>query len=76
MMRQEIRSLIEPNVYAREASERLSAKPKRPVDLGVPSFFQDVCERMEDLVMELGRQVWDLKDENEAASKWKPLYVD
>ena len=72
MMRQEIRSLIEPAVYAREASERLSAKLKRPVDLGVPSFFQDVCERMEDLVMELGREVSDQSE----ASKWKPLYVD
>ena len=75
MMRQEIRGLIEPAVYARVASERLSAKLTRSVDLGVPSFFREVCERMEDLVMELGRDVWDLKDESEA-SKWKPLYVD
>ena len=69
MMRQEIRSLIEPAVYARDSSERLSAKLKRPVDLGVPSFFLVVFERMEDLVMELGREVWNLKDENEVASK-------
>ena len=75
MMRQEVRSLIKPAVYARGASERLSAKLKRPVDLGVPSFFRDVCERMEDLVMELGRKVWDSEDQSEA-SKWKPLYVD
>ena len=76
MMRQEIRSLIEPAVYTRDSSERLSAKLKRPMDLGVPLFFQDVFERMEDLLMELSREVWNLKDENEAASKWKPLYVD
>ena len=75
MMRQEIRSLIEAAVYAREVSERLSAKLKRLVDLGVPSFFRDVCERMEDLVMELGREVWDLKDQSET-SKLKPSYVN
>ena len=62
-MRQEIRSLIEPAVYVREASERLSANLKRPVDLGVPTFFQDVGGRLEELVMELDREVSDWKDQ-------------
>ena len=62
MMRQEIKSLIEPAIYARSVSERLSAKLKRPVDLGTSLGFQKVCEKMEDLVLEVDREVSDWKD--------------
>ena len=49
-------------IYAHGASERLSAKLKCPVNLGTPTFFQDVCERMDDLVLELDLEVSDWKD--------------
>ena len=62
MMWQEIQRLIEPAIYARSASERLSFKLKRPVDLGTPLGFREVCENLEDLVMELDREVLDWKD--------------
>ena len=39
MMREEIKRLIGPAIYAREASERLTANLKRPVDLDTPSWF-------------------------------------
>ena len=62
MMRQEIRNLIEPATYARSVGERLTTRLKRPVDLGTPFEFSDVCEKLEDLVMELDREVSDWKD--------------
>ena len=61
-MRQEIRRLIGPAIYAREASERLSANLKRPVDLDTPSWFRDVCDKLEELVLELDREVSNWKD--------------
>ena len=61
MMRQEIRRLIGPAIHAREASERLSVKLKRPVDLDTPSWFREVCEKLEELVLELDRKVSDWK---------------
>ena len=62
MMWQEIQRLIEPVIYARSASERLSFKLKRPMDLGTPLGFREVCENLEDLVMEIDREVSDSKD--------------
>ena len=62
MMRQEIRRLIEPAMYACSVSERLTADLKRPVDLGTPMEFREVCEKLEDLVLELDREVSDWKD--------------
>ena len=61
-MRQEIRRLIGPAIYAREASERLSKNLKRPVDLETPLWFRDVCDKLEELVLELDREVSDWKD--------------
>ena len=61
-MRQEIRRLIRPAIYAREASERLSKNLKRPVDLETPLWFQEVCDKLEGLVLELDREVSDWKD--------------
>ena len=58
-MREEIKRLIGPAIHAREASERLSAKLKRPVDLDTPSWFREVCEKLEELVLELDREVSD-----------------
>ena len=62
MMRQEFKSLMEPAIYACFASERLSAKLKRPVDLSTPSEFRDVCKKLEDLVLQLDLEVSDWKD--------------
>ena len=50
MMRQEIRRLIGPAIYAREVSERLSESLKRPVDLETPLRFQELCDKLEELV--------------------------
>ena len=61
-MRQEIRRLIGPAIYAREVSERLSKNLKRPVDLETPLWFQEVCDKLEELVLELDREVSDWKD--------------
>ena len=58
-MRQEIRRLIGPAIYAREASERLSKNLKRPVDLETPLWFREVCDKLEELVLELDREVPD-----------------
>ena len=62
MMRQEIKRLIEPAISARVASERIRFKLKRPVDLGVPLTFRGVCEKMEDVMLELNREISDWKD--------------
>ena len=62
-MREEIRRLIRPAIYAREAGERLSKNLKRPVDLDTPSWFQEVCDKLEELVLELDREVLDWKDQ-------------
>ena len=61
-MRQEIRWLIRHAIYAREVSERLSKNLKRPVDLETPLWFQEVCDKLEELVLELDREVSDWKD--------------
>ena len=61
-MRQEIRRLIRPAIYAREASERLSKILKRPVELETPLRFPEVCDKLEELVLELDREVSDWKD--------------
>ena len=61
-MKQEIRRLIEPAIYARRVSERLSKHLKRPVDFETPVRFQEVCDKLEDLVLELDREVSDWKD--------------
>ena len=61
-MRQEIRRLIRPAMYAREVSRRLSKTMKRPVDFGVPLWFEDVCDQLENLVFELDGEVSDWKD--------------
>ena len=53
---------IEPAIYSHVASNRLSNKLKRPVDLGVPLKFRSVCETMEDLMLQLNREVLDWKD--------------
>ena len=60
MMRQEIKRLIQPAMYARDLGERLSATLKRPVDLGVT--FGGVCEAMEDLLLQLNREISEWKD--------------
>ena len=60
MMRQEIKRLIEPAMYARDLGKRLSATLKRPVDLGVT--FGGVCETMEDLLLQLNREISEWKD--------------
>ena len=62
MMRQEIRRLIEPAMYACSVSKGLTADLKRPVDLGTPMEFREVCEKLDDLVLELDREVSDWKD--------------
>ena len=61
MMRQEIKRLIEPAMYARDLGESLSATLKRPVDLGVPLIFGGVCETMEDLLLQLNREISEWK---------------
>ena len=61
-MRQEIRRLIGSAIYARVASERLSANLKRSVDLDTPSWFREVCDKLEEVVLELDREVSDWKD--------------
>ena len=35
---------------------------KCPVDLDTPSWFQEVCDKLEELVLELDREVSDWKD--------------
>ena len=62
MMRQEIKRLIEPAMYARDLGESLSATLKHPVDLGVPLTFGGVCETMEDLLLQLNREISEWKD--------------
>ena len=62
MMRQEIRSLIEPTIYARDLGDRLSAKLKRPVDLGTSMLFREVWERLEGLALDLDREISEWKD--------------
>ena len=59
---QEIKRLIEPASHARDLGVRLTEKLKRPIDLGIPSEFRDVCDKLEDLVMELDMEVSDWKD--------------
>ena len=61
-MRQEIRRLIRPAIYARESSERLSKILKRPVEMETPLWFLEVCDKLEGLVLELDREVSDWKD--------------
>ena len=61
-MRQEIQRLIRPAIYAREASERLSKSLKHRVDLDTPSWFSEVRDKLEELVLELDREVSDWKD--------------
>ena len=56
-MRQEIQRLIRPAIYAREASERLRKNLKRPMDLETPLWFRDVCDKLEELVLEVDREV-------------------
>ena len=60
--RREIKRLIEPAIQARVASERLSFKLKRPVDLGVPLTFGGLCEQMEDLMVQLNGEIAEWKD--------------
>ena len=61
-MRQEIQRLIEPAIHAREVSERLSKTLKRPVKFDTPLWFRDVCDKLEELVLELEGEVSDWKD--------------
>ena len=61
-MRQEIRRLIRPAMYAREVSRRLSKTMKRPVDFGTPLCFDEVHDKLEELVLKLDREVSDWKD--------------
>ena len=61
-MRQEIRRLIRPAMYAREVSERLSKILKRPVDFETPLWFSEVHDKLEELVLKLDREVSDWKD--------------
>ena len=61
-MRQEIRRLIRLAMYAREVSHRLSKHLKRPVDFGTPLCFGEVHDKLEELVLELDREVSDWKD--------------
>ena len=58
----EIRRLIRPAIHARAVGERLSKILKRPVDFETPLWFQDVCNKLEELVLELDREVSDWKD--------------
>ena len=62
MMRQEIKRLIEPATYAHHLSKRLSTKLKRPVELGTPGTFRDVCDKLEEVVRQLDREVTSWKD--------------
>ena len=61
-MQDEIQRLIRPAKYARKASEILSRHLKRPVDFGVPMWFEDVCDQLESLVFKLDGEVSDWKD--------------
>ena len=61
-MQDEIQRLIRPAKYAREVSERLSKTLKRPVDFGTPLWFEDVCDKLEELVLKLDGEVSDWKD--------------
>ena len=62
MMRQEIKRLVAPATCAGHMTERLSAKRKRPVNLGIPRTLRDVCYKLEDLVRQLDQEVTDWKD--------------
>ena len=61
-MQDEIQRLIRPAKYARTASEILSRRLKRPVDFGTPLWFEDVCDKLEELVFKLDQEVSDWKD--------------
>ena len=61
-MRQEIRRLIRPAMYAREVSRRLSKILKRPVDFETPLWFSEVHDKLEELVLKLDGEVSDWKD--------------
>ena len=61
-MRQEIRKLIRPAMYARAVSERLSKTLKRPVDFGTPLWFSEVHDKLEELVLKLDGELSDWKD--------------
>jgi len=61
-MKQTIRWLVKPVSYADQLSLRLSDQLKRDVDLGRPSDLQEVCDRMEELVLSLNEEVEKWKD--------------
>ena len=59
---QEIKRLLEPATHARNLGESLTEKLNRPVDMGVPSDFKELCDKMEALVFQLNGEVSDWKD--------------
>ena len=62
MMRQTIKNLLKPAIYAMEMRKRLGAKLKRPLEFGTPTDFREVCDTLEALVLTLYEEVTHWKD--------------
>ena len=62
MMRETIFDLIKPVTYTREMGRRLSGRLRRPINLGLPADFKEICDELEDLACSLDDEVNHGKD--------------
>ena len=62
MMNKTIVDLIKPVTCAREMGRRLSRRLRRPINLGLPADFKEICDELEDLACSLDDEVNHGKD--------------